>query len=371
MFDAFTLIIYVTLLISSVALLSNVKNKNEYALSLERLNSNHYFFLLLISFVVGFRFEVGTDWLGYKLDYENFHLRSETKFSEQYYEYGFYIFSKATAYFGLGVEWLFLSIGFLSWFLIMKSAPSYILPLVMFFLFADEFFFWSMNGVRQSVAIGFWLISIKFIIDRQLVYFLICIFLGSLFHESILILLPLYFVPFQVLYNYKFILVIFLFSLVIGSFKDLFLSQFIDLLEKYSSQAEVLNRYKRYADTNRIETEETTLGIGFYLKIIINFFILLLSGRILKLRSDLKPYFFLFFLGAVIFNIFYDLQVIGRINSYFLVLRAYVLGIIVYYYWKHFNIKIIPISIIALYILLFFGSIYRGSNNCAPYNFIF
>jgi hypothetical protein len=371
MFDLSTLLIYTLLLTSSFVLLKSRNGKDEMDLSLKRFNFRYLAFLVLISFVIGFRFEVGTDWLGYKMDYESFHLHSQTSFSDQYYEFGFYIISKFIASFGLGSEWMFLTMGCMSWLLIIKGIPSYLLPLVVFFLFADEYFFWSMNGVRQFAAIGFWILSLSYLVERKLIYFVAFILLGSLFHKSILLILPIYFIPFQRLYNLRVILVIFFISFFLGSFKDVLLNNISGLIEKFSLQFDTVARYNRYAEANRFFADETVLGLGFYLKIAINFFILVLSQKVIKVRPQLKFYFLLFAFGAIVFNVFYDVQLIGRLNNYFLILRSIVLAIIVYYYYIHFNKKNVAIGLVVVYLLFFFWSIYKGSNQCAPYNFIF
>ena len=51
----------------------------------------------------------------------------------------------------------------------------------------------SLNVVRQYVAIGFCLVALDFAVRRRLVPFAVCVFVGSTFHCSALMLLPVWF----------------------------------------------------------------------------------------------------------------------------------------------------------------------------------
>ena len=62
---------------------------------------------------------------------------------------------------------------------------------------ANFFLFHEMTQIRIGVATGFFLFSIPYIINRQPIKYLITILLGSFFHVSLLIVLPLYFIDSQ------------------------------------------------------------------------------------------------------------------------------------------------------------------------------
>src|SRR5690606_22473386 len=104
---------------------------------------------------------------------------------------------------------MFFVVSFISWFFFFKAVPRTILPLFLFFMFATEYFFWGMNGVRQFIAMGIWLFSIKFIVSRNIKKYLFLILFASIFHKSVLLLIFIYFIPFYKLYNRKVWLAIF------------------------------------------------------------------------------------------------------------------------------------------------------------------
>jgi len=373
MIDLFTYIVYCSLLITSLILLTNANKKVPYQYSLTfqtKINFNQWLFILLISIVVGFRYEVGVDWFAYKADYDYFHLRTSTKFLNQYYEYGYYLMSSIFGRLQLGSEWLFFTISLLTWGVIVKGIPKFLLPLAIFYIFADEYFFWSMNGVRQFVAIAFWLLSIKYIIDKKLLKFVICIVLGSLFHQSVLLVIPFYFLNYNKIYNYKLFVGLFIVSLFLGSFKDELLGGVINLLNQYGGSSTITDRYSRYNESVHMSSVETVLGAGFYSKTAINFIIILLSNSMIKLNRKITPYFVLFSIGAILFNIFYDVQLIGRLSHYFLILRVIVLALITYQFWFTNKYRWVSISFTTFYTILFIWGIYKSSNNCSPYSFI-
>jgi hypothetical protein len=55
--------------------------------------------------------------------------------------------------------------------------------------------FFSITGIRQTIATSLALVSFEFIKKRKLVFFLIFIFLASTIHKSVLIFMPFYFAP--------------------------------------------------------------------------------------------------------------------------------------------------------------------------------
>ena len=171
MFDFFTYFIYISLLVTLI-LLTSYKQKFATAElpfeTLPKLRMQHFVALLLIAFIVGFRYEVGNDWEGYKIGFETIKNSPYLSFSNQYLEPGYFFINKIIANLGLSYEWMFFTVALLTWYFYFKSVPKFLLPLFIFFLFVDEYFFWGMNGVRQFVAMSIWLVAIKYIINKNL-----------------------------------------------------------------------------------------------------------------------------------------------------------------------------------------------------------
>lgn len=366
MVDIFSYTVYLSLLLIVIVLISfPTKNFNK-KITLG-LSYNHIIALLAISFVVGFRYYVGNDWEGYRKFFENL---ASTGISTYEVEPGYFYVNKFVINIGGDYTLMFAIIAFISWFFIFKSTKSHLLPLFIFFIFADEFFFWSMNGVRQFVAIGIFLFAIQFIINHNMKAYFLLIALAMMFHISALVLLPLYFIPFQKLYNQKIWFSTFIISFFFTNVP--FITEGLQLIFfKVTETIPLLSVYLRYFEGSKYQAIDVTVGLGYYFRILITFFILYFSKEIVKQYPQTKIYFVLFFASMVIFNLFYMFSIVGRINNYFIILRSIVLAIIIYYLWKNKNYRVLPVLVILLYFALFLFTIYNSSNMCSPFRFSF
>ncbi|MGE4578571.1 MAG: EpsG family protein [Desulfuromonadales bacterium] len=131
MFDHYTYVVYISLLFTLMILTINTGNCRDINYGFAyRLKIKNIFGLLLISFIVGFRYNVGVDWQGYVDDFHFFEENHSLSYSEQYWEYGYYIINKTIAVLGLSYEWVFFVIALLSWYFIFKSVHACLLPIL-------------------------------------------------------------------------------------------------------------------------------------------------------------------------------------------------------------------------------------------------
>jgi hypothetical protein len=339
--------------------------------SIPKLRIQHWAALLLISFIVGFRYEVGVDWEGYKAGFEFIKSRPHLHFSDQYMEIGFFYINKIIAKVGLSYTWMFFSMAVITWYFFFKSVPKFLLPLFIFFLFADEFFFWGMNGVRQFTAMSIWLFSIRYITNKKLLKYLLIIFIASLFHRSVLILLPFYFIPFGHINKQKIWIGLFIVTLIIGS-SNIFLNFIQSILVIVGQKIPIIGLYARYINSNVLEIATgTKIGLGFLFKTCINLLIILVSQSVIKKYPQVVIYFVLFFIGAILFNLSYNIQLLGRLNNYFIIMRSVVLAISIWHFWQTPKYRILIISFVSLYFILFLTAIFNASNMCSPFQFSF
>jgi len=337
----------------------------------QKLRTEHFIALLILSIVIGFRYEVGVDWEGYKQTFELIKANPQVQFNDQYMEIGFFFINRIIADLGLSYQWMFFVVTFITWYFYFKSLPDFLLPLLLFFLFVDEYFFWGMNGVRQFTAMSIWMLATQYIITKNVKKYILLLLLASLIHRSVLILIPFYFIPYDKLYNRYFWTGLFIFSLIIGSS-----NQFIDYIESITiylgQKIEVIGIYIRHIDRNRlIIAEETHVGLGFLFKTIVNLFTILISDHVIKKYPKTTIYFILLFIGSILFNLSYNIALIGRVNNYFLIFRSAVLAISVYHFWHIPRYRIAVIGFCSLYFLLFLVATFNSSNMCNPYRFSF
>jgi hypothetical protein len=374
MFDFFTYFIYLSLL-TTLIFLTGYKQKLstaelDFAIT-QKLRIQHFAALIVISFVVGFRYEVGVDWESYKDVFLSIKSNPNLTQNDQYMEIGYFFINQVIARVGLSYGWMFFVTALISWFFIYKSVPKIILPLLIFFLFVDEYFFWSMNGVRQFAAISIFLFSIRFIIQGKLRNYIFFILFASLFHYSVLLLFPIYFIPFNKIYNQKFWIFAFVLSFIFS--KTPFLIDGLKaLLSILGTYIPLISNYLFYLEGVNYESRELAgSGLGVIFRGLITLFILFYSNPIIKKYPQTTVYFVLFFLGAIIYNLFFSFQIVGRFNNYFVIMRTVVLALITFELLKKTSTRFVAIGIMVLYLLIFLVAIYNSSNLCSPYNFSF
>lgn len=376
MTDINTYIIYLTTLlfmVGSTYYLGGKKLKSEGIYEPNKLNILYLLILIIFSIFIGFRYDVGVDWQGYVTDYIWLTSSSEFNYFDQYYEIGYYTINWFAGLLNLGHQGVFLFMAFISWYFYFKSVPKNIIPLFIFFIFVDEYFFWGMNGVRQFAAMAIWVYSIKYIIDKNLKYFLLTVIFASVFHLSSIFLIVFYIFPFERMYNLYIWVIAYVLSLIVVFFIDL--SVIYNNLDFFvlalSDDIGTVERYARYAESGRLTAQETSLGLGFIFKIVINIMIIILSKSWIKRQPKYKPYLVLFFIGAILFNIFYEFQLINRLSHYFLIFRPLLLAFIVRYYWVYMKDRLLGPSLMILYFIIFVAAMYGNSNMCCPYQFQF
>jgi transmembrane protein EpsG len=376
MIDLFTYFIYLSLLFL-VVYLANIASLKQRTMTdileinkTNKLSIYHFVALIFICFVVGFRFEVGVDWKDYKNIYEALSLDKSMTFQDTYGEWGYFIINKLLANLDFNYTMMFFTLALITWYFIFKSVPAILLPLILFFLFTDEFFFSSMNLVRQYVAMGIFLYSIKFIINRNLIKYLFCIALAMLFHTSALFLLFLYFLPYEKLYNQKLWLITFLISFFFRG-NQFIVDSLQSLLYFLANHLLLLENYLDYFSRGDIELVETVVGFGYFFRIIITIFIVLFSKAVVKKYPKTAIYFILYFSGAIFFNIFYTTTIVLRIVNYLLIMRTITLALVICYLWQSGKYRILSIGVICLYLLFYLGMIFKPTNMYSPFKFVF
>jgi len=375
MFDFFTYFIYLTLLTVMVLLTykgTSIPEANIDALydkEKPKINYKHFLSIIFISIIVGFRYNVGVDWDGYRIAFLD---SGSLTFQENSFEFGYFIINKTINLLGFSYQQFFFLINLFTWFFIFKSIPKKLLFYFIFFLFCTEFFFWSMNGIRQFTAISLLLFSIKYIINRKLIKYLLLLAVASLFHKTVFFLLPLYFIPYKHLYNQTIMVVIFCFSLFMGS-----ISQIADFIEQgvlgliflYNLQNPFLNRYF-VARGGLYIYEDTSLGLGYLFIISTNLFLLLVSRGIIKKNPNLKIYYLLFFIGTVIYNFSYSILELTRLNQYFIIFKVHILTFTTYYFIHYSKKSFISYVMVFLFFVMFLAAIYNSSNMSNPYRML-
>ena len=288
--------------------------------------------LLIFTFFIGVRFNYGADYLSYLRGYEN--LQKGVIGLFDFVEFGFAgitrILANANAHFAVFFGfWAFVKI-FLIYYAVKDE--RYLLPFIGLLIVLGPHLESMCNGMRQWVAACIFLYSIKYIVNRKLIAYLLCIFVAYTMHSSAIILVLFYFLPVNKkivsnLYLQVGILLVFVFLGLNPSWAHLLM------------YLETLIALLGYADEMSILYSNIGIGsdinFGYYniSLLVVSIITFILFDKIQNAYTDKKltVLFNLFFIGMCWYFLFFDATgiIFRRINIYFmpimLVLNAYLL----------------------------------------------
>lgn len=152
-----------------------------------------------LTVISGLRYNVGADYKGYTSFFYYMLYNPNSKVIGNF-EVGFKLMTKFIQIFTDNPAWLFIIISTIISFFVFKAiyneSPNP--PLSIFLYVSMQFYFYSMNGMRQFIAMSIFMFSIKYIKNREIIPFLLLNTIGITFHNSSILFIPLYF-----LYNIK------------------------------------------------------------------------------------------------------------------------------------------------------------------------
>ena len=159
------------------------------------INIRNGLIFLLFFILSAIRFDVGTDFDNYYYMASGFNEGGYTRFYNDF-ELGSYALIKLS-HFLESPQIFFIISSFITLYCILKTIFKYshsVLISTIMWLSIPIFFFLSLNGVRQWMAVAIIFFGYQYIQDRKFLKYLICVFLASMFHKSALIALPFYFI---------------------------------------------------------------------------------------------------------------------------------------------------------------------------------
>lgn len=279
-------------------------------------------FLVVFTFM-GFRYNVGRDFINYMGDYK--YIDSSdfgAAFSYYKYEYGYLVLLQCARFLGTGPQGIFVFsslILLLLYFNLFKRRWN-LLPASIFVFFISTPYVFSINGLRQAIAVFAFLNAINSMVDgshlKRTLCFLVWMIFGVLFHTSLIFFLPCILLQYEKIlsvFNTKFLMLIALAGFVInviGLSADLLPNQELLGTEGYS--------YGTAFDSDRFEVEESVLSLGnvFHLGLIM--IPLFLYDKIRLFFPEMRIFFVTLALGSTIFFMFTDNMFTQRISYYFL-----------------------------------------------------
>lgn len=149
--------------------------------------------LLIPILVCGLRYNVGTDFKNY-ITWFMFYSDTNVNLSDK--DYGFAFLIKILQLFTADPQILFIVSAIIINVLIMLfiKENTKMFDLGYFLFITLYFYFTSFNIMRQWIAISIFLFSLKFIYQKKLWKYLVCILIASTIHKTVLLTIPMYWI---------------------------------------------------------------------------------------------------------------------------------------------------------------------------------
>lgn len=211
-------------------------------------------------------------------------------------------------------------------------------------LFSGRFYIEMMNGMRQMIVACFFVYASKWIVEKKFFRYCLFVWIAHYFHNSALMLLPIYFIPQKLVLadKQKYTLFIFLLCFLLGqtaSFQSFssFIGDYANLVG-YNDYVNVVNDILN--DSNKSET--MAMGITMISYFLMSFFVILFSDKLrIRFRDDIKcfdiwyNYSYIYSCGFFLFcNVSH---IFIRPLLYFELFLMYMLSLIIIYCWEGLN----------------------------------
>lgn len=269
-------------------------------------------YLFSIFILIGFRYEIGGDWVWYERNFYDFGENFNFRHFNSSYNYGYTI----TNYILYKLKFNFISVNIFCAILLVFSIKLYLnsiksnklLSYIIFFPLG--FIVMGMGFVRQGCALSFFLISLSFMKRNDPFNSYLMLFFGILFHKSLILFAPVYFLLFKNFRLFFTICSLFFIFYFYQGFIDLYniyLGKYKGLYYDFSYGAQIrmsLNSlssllfliYGKYLVENKIEYK-------FYFNISIIVLICQILSFISPTFFDRLNYFFIFIQIVVFSNL--------------------------------------------------------------------
>ncbi len=286
--------------------------------------SYYILFSSILWFLAAFRYETGGDWTSYTDSFKEtegiFKVLNQIapNFSENYMEIGYKLVASFYKQLGANIQYVFFTIATINSLLLYSVLIKYseypILSLVIYY--CTLYFSLDFVAVRQALAVMIFFVSIKYILKKSFVKYFLCILLGALFHRSILLLLPLYFILSKQT-SRKTSLCFFLFSIVIYSFNLNWIKETLLSVSKFVGGAEgkIIEMYV----TSPTYGVSRVLSIGTIINVIL-FTIYFFNYNQMAKNRYFKIFFNLFLANIFVYFICFEvIEFANRLRYYFLI----------------------------------------------------
>nr|WP_319536030.1 EpsG family protein [uncultured Vibrio sp.] len=189
------MILYIVIyfILASLSLLYNDRSYKNEEILLSKISINWYFLLILFTIIIGFRHEIGPDWIAYVGYFER---ASHFSFFDVFInkDPGYQLLNYISNILGFGIYGVNLACGFifslgLIVFCLKQERPYLALTVSFPYLFLVV----GMGYTRQAVAIGFVMMAITALQNSKIYLSILLVVFSVTVHKSAVLIIPLIF----------------------------------------------------------------------------------------------------------------------------------------------------------------------------------
>lgn len=384
MMDFFTFFIYTFImlfciwmghLLSIIPITKVCNNKRVYN---EDFYCITYITIVIYTSIVGFRYNVGVDYVNYLEWYKSYCIKGiyPVNGQDKFFLYINYVLKEIGGHFC--ILFILLALPLIS-SLMRGLRHVQFLYAYYFFFFFTIIFNESMNVMRQIAAFYMWFCAYALLFEKKKRQAIIVATLGVLMHKSSLLALLWYpFVKLDLFRNKKLAYILLIASFIGGFFLYDYFKIIFVFLAPYMG-----DRLANYADGWQMEQIELYTeanqgeGIAAIAYLIIDLLIVKYS-KILRNKyanNNFSFYYNLFLIGEILTPIVAANTIFMRVNYYFMLHKIIILSFFCHYVFAYggkykFVSKLCGIAIIAIYTFLHYRHI-LNSTSINPYRTIF
>lgn len=199
--------------------------------------------LIMMILFAGFRNQsVGTDTMAYVRAFSRIEIAQLESGTEELIlsEPGYYFLQKCARVLSDNYWALLCTIAAVCYILVMRTILKFSdnQLLSLFIYITLGYYTFCFNAARQAVALSIYLLAYPCIMNRQPIKYIFIVCVAALFHKSVLIAIPLYFI-FRLKYTWKSVLIVVVASLLVARYLPMMLESAKDVDERYSLYADV------------------------------------------------------------------------------------------------------------------------------------
>ncbi len=236
------------------------------------------------------------------------------------------------------------------------ESPDYAFS--MLYIFCMGMFFFSMTGLRQSLAMGLVMMSYYFVVKRQLIPFIIIILLARQLHQSAIVFLIIYPLANSQISWARLLIAILFFIIVLAFRNSIGAWIFSKLPDKLvdSKVTDYINSTKQYTAS------------GFVIQLVMYVFCMRYHDAVVGELPHREALYNLAFLGLMFQAAAMSIAEFFRISMYFNWTYMVLLPICMQYEQDQRNYEFVRTVVIVVFVAYFFYST-LNSYGIVPYNF--